>query len=287
MSTNVMLLHDNQFDRAAVSATSETVAMPATNLQDPQRTILYRSAAIGTQNIDITLAPDEGQVQAFALVDHNLSLAGTVRLQAWSDALGGANQVLDTTLQPYEPTYGYGVQLYGEGLYGGYDIYINGLSIADARSVLRPILMTQIDPAITVRYWRITLEDAGVNYYQAGRVFLGPAWQPEVNFSWGSSRARQQRTRQVESRGGQLYGNPRTGRTVLQFSLDWLTNTDRDRLWITYMLLGQSTPFILVQRPVGGYEQESSTYYGVFDQFSLRQAFKGNAASPITFNEAL
>lgn len=283
----VMLLHDNQFDRAAISASSAVASMPVTNLQDPQRTIMWRSTAVGLQTIDITLAAGEGQTQAFALVDHNLSLAGTVRLQAWSDALGGASQVLDTTLQPYQPTYGYGEQLYGDGLYGGYDIFFNGLSIADVRAVLRPILMAQISPALNVRYWRVTISDVSLLYYQAGRVFLGPAWQPAVNFSWGSNKAREQRTRRVTARGGQYYGNPRTGRTQLQFNLDWLDDADRDRLWITYMLQGRDTPFILVMRPVGGYEQESSSFYGVFDQFSLRQAFLNNAAAPIAFEEVL
>lgn len=261
--------------------------MPATNLQDPQRTVMYRSAAGGVQTVDIVLAPDEEQVQAFALVDHNLTLAGTVQIEAWDDAIGGTNLVLNTTLQSYQPTYGYGVPAYGSGLYGGYDIYVNGLSIADARAVLRPILMTQIAPALNARYWRITLNDPGLTYYQAGRVYLGPGWSPSVNFSFGSTKSRQNRTRRRESRGGQYYGNPRTDRTILQFSLDWLNDADRDRLWITHMLLGKTTPFILVQRPVGGYEQESTTFYGVFDQLTLRQAFAGNATAPVQFQEVL
>ncbi len=285
---NVLLLHDNQVDRAVIAASSEVATMPVINLQDPQRTIMYRTSANGNQTIDITLASDEEQVQAFALVDHNLTLGGTVQVEAWSDALGGANQILNTTLQPYQPTYGYGSQLYGEGLYGGYDIYISGLSISDARDVLRPILMSQLSSIPNgTKYWRITLNDPGVTYYQAGRLYLGPAWSPSVNFSFGGTKTRQNRTRRRESRGGQNYGNPRTDRTILQFSLDWLDDADRDRLWITHMMLGKTTPFILVQRPVGGYEQESTTFYGVFDQLTMRQAFSGNATVPVTFNEEL
>ncbi len=248
---------------------------------------MYRTTAGGVQTIDITLAPDEDQVQAFALVDHNLTLSGSVKLEAWTDAHDGAQQVLNLTLQPYQPTYGYGSLPYGEGLYGGFDIFISGLSIADARAVLRPILMAQIAPALTVPYWRVTLSDVGLSYHQSGRLYLGPGWSPKVNYSFGSGRSRQNRTRRRESRGGQYYGNPRTDRTILNFSLDWLDNADRDRLWITHMLLGKNKPFILVQRPIGGYEQESTTYYGVFDQLTLHQAFAGNATAPIQFQEVL
>ena len=287
MNQPIMLLHDNQVDRAVLTASSEAAAMPVTNLQDPQRTVMYRSAQGGVQSIDITLAADEDQVQAFALVDHNLTLSGTVTLEAWSDAIGGATQVLNQTLQPYQPTYGYGALPYGEGLYGGFDIFISGLSIADARSVLRPILMAKISPALTARYWRITFNDPTVSYYQCGIAYLGPGWSPQENFSFGSLRSRQNRTRRRESRGGQYYGNPRTDRTILSFSLDWLTDSDRDRIWIIHMLLGKNKPFILVQRPIGGFEQESTTYYGVFDQLSLRQVFAGNSNAPIKFQEVL
>jgi len=282
-----MLLHNNAVDRAVIAASSEVAAMPVVNLQDLQRTVVWRSSVTGSQNIDITLAADEDQVQAFSLVDHNLTLSGTVQIQAWNDALGGLDRVLNTTLQPYQPVYGYDANLYGEGLFGGYDIYINGLSIADAREVLRPILTSQIAPALSARYWRITINDISLSYYQAGRIYLGPAWQPATNFSWGAKKSRDSRTRRRESRGGQFYSNPQTNRTLIDFNLDWLTDADRDQLWIINSSLGDYTPLIVVQKPVGGYEQESSTLYGVFDSLTLQQAFLNNAVAPINFLESL
>lgn len=287
MSENVMLLHNNAVDRASIVTSSEVSSMPVTNLQDLQRSVVWRSAANGSQTIDITLAANEDQVQAFALVDHNLTLSGTVKIEAWSDAINGAVKVLDTTLQPYQPVYGYGDQLYGAGLYGGYDIYVNGVSIANARDILRPILMAQISPALSVRYWRITLNDSSVNYYQAGRIYLGPAWQPTTNFSWGSAREKEHRTRAKESRGGQTYSNPRPGRTLIDFDFQWLLDAERDQLWIIASVLGDYTPFIIVMKPVGGYEQESSTLYGVFESLPLRQEAENKAAAPAKFKESL
>lgn len=285
--SNALFLHDNQVERAVIAASSEANAMPATNLQDPQRTVMWRSAVSGAQTLDITLAQGEDITQAFAIVDHNVTLPGSIQLQAWDDALGGAQEVVNVTLQTYQPTFGYGAQDYGAGLYGGYDLFINGLSIATARDILRPILVHQIQPAVTARYWRITFNDAGLTYYQAGIVYLGPTWSSQDNFSFGSRRSRESRTRRRESRGGQRYGNPRSPRVILEFSMDWLSDGDRDRLWITQMIHGIAKPLILVQRPVGGYEQESTTFYGVFDNPSFEQVRQNQASSLIRFIEEL
>lgn len=284
---NALFLHDNEVDRAVITASSEVATMPVANVQDPQRTVMWRSAAGGAVSIDITLQPDEEQVQAFALVDLNLSIGGTVLIEAWSDALGGASLVYSQTLQPYQPTYPFGEGNFGDGLFGGYDIYINGLSIADARAVLRPIMVTMVTPGQSALYWRVTLTDPSLTFFELGRIYLGPSWAPKVNFSFRSTKSRKRRARRRESRGGQYYSNPRTDRTVLTFSLDWLDDADRDRLWIMHMILGEVTPFIIVLRPNGGYEQESSTYYGVFNPIRQEQLFDNNAATPITIEEVL
>jgi len=285
MNNNAMFLHNNEIDRAVISSSTAAATMPVTHLQNQQRTVMWRSVGAGNQTIDITLALGEEQVQAFALVDHNLSLSGTVQIEAWSDGLGGAVKVFDMTLQPYQPVYGYGGIGYGLAGYGGYDASI--AAIVDARAVLRPILAGRIEPSQDARYWRITLNDPSLSYYQMGRLYLGSTWQPETNFAWGSVQTPEGRTRRLESRGGQYYGNPRNDRALIEFNFDWLNNADRDRLKIISTVLGEHTPFIFVQYPVGGYEQESSSFYCLFDPFTLRRAFLNNAAALIKLRESL
>lgn len=287
MGVNALFLMENSVDRATLSASSSAGTMPVTNLQDPQRTTVWRSSAAGTQSIDITLPADAPPNQAFALVDHNVSISGTVRLQGWTDALGGANQVFDQTIQTYQPVYGYGQQAYGADLYGGYSDYIAGLSIGEARSVLRPILLLPIAPALAALYWRVTFNDAGLSYYQAGRIYLGPSWEPLVNFSWGSTLRRELRSRRVESRAGQYYSNPRTNRAVSEFKFEWLSQGDRDRLWISQMRLGDSEPFVLSLLPIGGWDQDSTTFYGTFDEMSFERIRKGQFGVPVRFLENL
>lgn len=287
MGMNALFLMDNWADRATLAASSSAAAMPVSNLQDPQRTTVYRSGAGGTQTIDITLPADAPPIQTFALVDHNVSISGTVRLQAWTDALGGAVQVFDQTIKTYTPVYGYGQQAFGADLYGGYSQYVAGLSLGEALSVLRPILVASVAPALTALYWRVTLNDVALSYYQVGRLYLGPSWEPLVNYSWGSTLRRESRTRRIESRAGQYYSNPRTDRTIAEFKFEWLSQGDRDRLWISLMRLGDSEPWILCLLPVGGWEQDSTTFYGTFDDLSFERIRAGQFGVPVRFLESL
>lgn len=287
MGLNALFLMENSADRATLAASSSVAAMPVSNLQNPQRTTVFRTAAGGVQTVDVTLPADAPPTQAFALADHNVSISGTVRVQAWTDALGGAAQVLDQTIQAYTPVYGYGQQTYGAELYGGYSQYIAGLSLGEALSVLRPVLLLQITPALNSLYWRITFNDAGLAYYQAGRLYLGPSWEPLVNYSWGSTLRRESRTRRIESRGGQYYSNPRVDRSIFEFRFEWLNQGDRDRLWISLVRLGNSEPFILCMLPVGGWEQASSTFYGTFDEMSFERIRSGQFGVPVRFLESL
>lgn len=286
--SNMLFAHKNEVDDAtSLAASSAESGMPASYLQDAQRSLLWRSTAAGTQTLDVTLASDAEPIEVFALVDHNVTLAGTVQVQAWTDSLGGAAEVYNETLQPYQPVYGYGDLAYGSGLYGGFDTYVSGVSIAEAREVLRPILLQTISPAITARYWRITFSDVGLSYYQAGRLWLGPAFTPQRNFGYGAYQELETRTRRIESRGGQYYSNPRPMRTVISLSLEHAPDDDRDRLWLYYRRLGDSTPFILCLLPDGGYAQDATTFYVVFDRLrSAWQSYQGSQL-PMTIKEVL
>lgn len=285
--SNMVFLQRNEVDDGTVAASSAVSGMPVTNIQDAQRSVLWRSTAVGAQTIDITLSSEAEAIGAFALVNHNITLAGTVRVQGWSDALGGATSVCDETLQPYVPVTGYGSAGYGVDLYGGFQDYVNGVTVARAREVLRPILLHTISPAVTALYWRITFSDAGLAYYQAGRVYLGPTFTPIRNFGYGAAREVESRTRRIESRGGQYYSNPRDNRTVLNLSLEHAPNDDRDKLWMHYLRLGDHTPFIVCLLPDGGYLQEATTFYAVFDKLRSGWQSHNGAQLSITIKETL
>lgn len=285
----VIFMADNMLDRAAaLIATSALAAMPVANLQDYQRTSLLRTDgnSAGEVSIDITLAAGEGSVSGVSVVDHNLSLAGSIRVQAWTDAHDGGAQVVDEIIQPYAPVYGYGEQLYGEGLYGGYAT-LGPFSSYSPRSFLRVISFLQLT-AVEATYWRVTLIDSTPDYLQCARIFIGEAWQPITNYSWGSTLTREPQSKKRGSRGGQNYSNPRPGRMSLEFSLDWLQSNDQQRLWAMYLYVETETPVIVIQRPTAdSFDRELRSLYCTFDSLTVEAAFEGNHRSPIKLIEAL
>jgi hypothetical protein len=286
---NVVFMADNMLDRAAaLTASSEAASLPVTNLQDHQRTNVWRTNGNpGQASVDITLAPGEPGVSGIAVVDHNLSLAGSIRVQAWTDSINGANVVVDETIQPYSPVAAFGDGLFGDGLFGGYEA-VGPFSSYSARSLLRVVSFIHSSVAVGALYWRVTLIDTVPDYLQCGRIFIGEVWQPVVNHSWGSKLNRVSQTSKRESRGGQLYSNPRPGRMVMEFGLDWLQLNDQQRLWATFLYVETDTPIIVIQKPASDtFDRELRSLYCTFDELSVEAAFHSNHRSPIRLIEAL
>lgn len=278
---NILFMFDNAADRATISATSEVASLPASNLLDAQRSQVWRSTSGADQSIDITLAAGEvTPIGAVALVDHNLTPGGSIRLQGWSDAIAGSAQTVDVTVEPWAAFYGYGVGQYGVGGYGG-------TPNQGTRTLLRPIVFIPLPDFSQDRYWRITLSDSSLSYHQAGRIYLGGVWQPKVNISRGWTLRREGRTRKIETRGGQAYGNKSAGRVSIECRLDWLSPADRDELYLNYLRVEDHTPFIVCVRPAGGIEQIYTTIYGQFEAFKYDENLPGNARSPMKIVEAL
>ena len=97
---NSIFLFDNLADAATLAASSTAGStMAVANVQDPQRSKFWRSGAGTSSYINGTLAAVRG-VSHLGLVDLNLSTIGTIRVQFWTDSLGGSAGVLDTTVSP-------------------------------------------------------------------------------------------------------------------------------------------------------------------------------------------
>jgi len=280
MSSNVLFLWDNAADRGTVSASSEVAAMPATNLQGPQRSDVWRSSGASPQQIDITLDANElSPIGAIALVDCNISPAGTVKAQGWADGFGVGDTV-SVEIEPWDVMYGYGVGGYGVGGYGG---------VADTKTqmLLRPIFFVPLGDWYDYRYWRITLTDTSLTYLQAARVYVGSIWQPSVNMNYGWKLGREPGSRFITSRGGQKYGNPRPGANYLDLSLDWLSDSDRDDLWLQYLALEDHSPFIVCAKPDGVIQRITTAMYATFDPVELTHTNYQTAATRLRIMEAL
>lgn len=281
MSDNALFLFDNAADAGTITASSAVAAMPASNLLDPQRSAVWRSSGASPQTVDITLASGNTiPIGAVAVVDHNLTPVGTIRLQGWLTGIAVGTAEVDVTVDPWDTLFGYGV--------GGYGVYgYGGEADAAARKLLRPVTFIPLLDFSELRYWRLTFTDASLAYIQAGRVYVGGIWQPQENISYGWRLSRTGRTRSKESRGGQVYGNPRASRVTLDASLDWLSESDRAMLQLYYLIVEDHTPFIVCMRPVGGVDQLFTAIYGRFSGFDITENRFNNATAPLRIVEDL
>ena len=255
---NILFLWNNAVPRGTVSA-PEVATLPASNLQTVQRSEVWRSPSGTSVDIDITLdSAEEAAVAIAGLVDHNLGPEGKIRLRGWSDALGGSNQVEDVTVTPWESVYGYGVGGYGANGYGG------ALS-GQTASLIRPVTLLPLSDYHDALYWRMTLTDPDIPYFEAAVPYLGDLHQMANNMSWGWRLRHRPRTRFTESRGGQRYGAPQRGRFEMDLPFDLMDQVDKSALWQRYLQIENHNPLIVCARPIGGFEQLLTSIYCHFE----------------------
>lgn len=110
-----MIWNNRAFLAASLSATSEASGYPVTCLQDPFRSRRWRSSSAVGQSLAIDFGSPQN-LNTLALVDHNLTFGGYIRVMA-SDTPGGSD-LWDETYDAWTPISGAGEGYYGEGGYG-------------------------------------------------------------------------------------------------------------------------------------------------------------------------
>ena len=103
--------------------------------------------------------------------------------------------------------------------------------------------------AATGRYLRIDISESGVEYIEAGRVFVGVREQVEVNFSsW--SRAFIDQSRRTYGRGGQMFADIEDSYRTLEVSFEAITEDERNG-FVEYIdrVHGEHGDFLFVMDP--------------------------------------
>lgn len=74
--------------------------------------------------------------------------------------------------------------------------------------------------SVTARYVRVDIRDDALEWFDAGRQFIGLGYRPPINFSWGRARGYRDPSVKTQSLGGQLYIDirPKLRRLSLNFS---------------------------------------------------------------------
>ena len=149
-------------DAATMLASSELSTLPVGNLQTMQPGRVWRTDAATSASITVTFAAGVS-ANALALVGHNLSAAGVIRVRL-ANSLAGltASPVVDTGWQSAWPTTGKPADAH-------WPRYLSYLSWTN-------------DALCTYAQVDIADPEVGKAYLEAGRLILCRAWQPTYNF---------------------------------------------------------------------------------------------------------
>jgi hypothetical protein len=186
----------NRIDSATLSA-AEVGTLPASNVKHPHLTRKWHTPA-GT--VSVALMADLGtplSCSCVALLGTNLTPTATLRVRGSdSDSTGQAGEKTDT-----------GVVL--AGVKAGYGAAYRVFTAASAR------------------YWRLDIADLSLpSNIQIGRIFLGPTWMPTINISLDWRVTARDDSSRSESYGRQTYADTRPQRRVLEFVLDFQSETE-------------------------------------------------------------
>ncbi len=221
---NVTIGYGNKIDTATLSGGSWQATLPLNNLKNRRLSKLARST--NATNAFTKFVVDLGSaqnVQCIALILHNISVSGTVQIK------GNATNVFTA------PSYDSGViQAYPSGiiplnlLEWEEDNFWLGTLSQQALAGYRSPFYLLLNAAQTLQYWQVEIFDSGNSdgYIQIGRMFIGKAFIPSKNMSYGQSLGDTDDSIFETSLTGEEFVDVRTTFRTHKFELQLLTKEE-------------------------------------------------------------
>lgn len=261
--SNILIGFGNRVDAATLSGGGWRAALPLANLQDRRPTRVARSldASPGNTFVSIDLGSAR-PVRAVGIVNHNLSQAATLRLRASLASDLSAPQH-DETIPAWSLTF-------DEDLPWEADNWWTGT--AGDEYVRHPWVVAWMLPAtISPRYLRIDIDDPGNpdGYVQLGRLFVGPAFQPALNASYGLADQWQDTGSTERGLSGAVFATAGRRYRTTQMTLDWLEAGDEaSRWWEMQRAAGRTGEVLYLPYPHDRQQTQRYGYLGVLRELS-------------------
>lgn len=195
-----ILGYANQVDDAPVSGGSWNASYPLTNIKT--RYLFQRARSTDAVSTSSTMVIDTGENQTIgvvALVRHNITTNGTVRIQGYQNA-GLTTLSFDSG---------------AVAVYAG-DDFAHAFTPTEAR------------------YWKITVSNLGNpdGYIEIGRVFVGWRFEPEVCVDWGLNIGVESQTTVMQSLAGPEFFDSRPNRRIVSGQWSWLTQAEAHGVYL-------------------------------------------------------
>lgn len=220
----ILLAWPNRTPDATLSGPAWSTASPLAHLQTRFSFEVARSVDTDPANTQLDVALDRVRgVRVIALLRHNMTVAGRYRVRA-SDSPGAYDTPkADTGLAPVWPSVNpFGTTEWGdEGWWGG-------KPAAEDLAGYPTILLVVLPSVVRARYWRIELFDETnpAGYIEASRLWIGGAWQPRYNMSYGHRLGWDDPSKIESALDGTEYVDERVKTRLFYASLDWLSHDE-------------------------------------------------------------
>jgi len=216
---NCMIAFPNRADTSVLSNGVWLAALPLQNLQSRVIGKVARSA--NTQAASTRLDIDLGRstkTQVLALRNHNLSQSASARVTASATPAFTSLDYDSGWRDVWPVVYPFGALEWED------DNWWSGKYTKEEREGYITEWSLVLPKAKVSRYWRIEIRDLDnpSGFVEFGRLFIGPAWQPVLNMSYGASIQWETKTVVQEARSGAEYFDVRPPYRVEKFVLSWL-----------------------------------------------------------------
>ncbi len=215
---NCMIGFPNRIDSpSALSNGSWLTTLPLANVQNRTLGKVARStdSTLASTKLDINIGTPKN-IRVLALINHNSSLAGLFRITA-------------------SATNAFSTLLYDSGWINIWPIVYSTTTVEweddnfwscqytdEQRTGYTATRTLPLPSNVLAQYWRIEINDTTnpAGYFQIGRVFIGPAYQPTYNMSYGASLAWETQTAVQQALGGAKYFQRRIPSRVARLKLE-------------------------------------------------------------------
>ncbi|MEQ9330260.1 hypothetical protein [Thalassobaculum sp.] len=267
MAEKIAILAIDELQKSGVTVTASTTAssslMPASNVTDYRPGKVWRATGASAEWLQV----DHGSsvyTDTVAIIGHNLSLAGTVRVRRSNDPAFASSIYDSGVLDIWPPLYGLGE--------GGLGRYLGGYVPPGDLGVVLPVRVVYLGAAYGGRYTRVDLSDSNspIGAVEAGVLMAGVRETFAYNFGHGWQADVVDPSEQFETDAGGTLVLPRTPYDQLSLPFRRFTRSEAlTRISTIKRVNGKRKP-VLVQlfpdaAPALLYR---TTYYGLLSGWS-------------------